>query len=165
MNTPLLLYTSALTSRTGAVYSNGTGHCKFSTTKKNIWRKATKECNGVEFLFDLDESECGRKLKHKETKSSWFEGLGVWGPCWMLFKPQWPQSQEPVCCLFSRCGSIAISMCWLISQKYKFDLAQEQAHDHISVKLARTHHTELSWSLCWLYTSWGRMNDFQYSLS
>lgn len=27
-------------------------------------------CNGVEFLFDLDESECGRKLKHKEKESS-----------------------------------------------------------------------------------------------
>lgn len=124
--------------------------------------------NVVVFLFDLDESVCGRKLKCKETKSSWFEGLGVWGTCWMLFKPRWPQSREPVCCSCSHCCSRAISwraMCWLISQKHKFDLAQEQAHDHISVKLARTHHTELSWSLRWLCTSWGRMNDFQYSLS
>lgn len=35
-------------------------------------------CNGVAFLFVLDESVCGRKLKYKEMKSSWFEGLGVW---------------------------------------------------------------------------------------
>lgn len=66
-------------------------------------------CNGVAFLFVLDESVCGRKLKYKEIKSSWFEGLGVWEASWILFKPQWPQSQEPVCCSCSCCGSIAIS--------------------------------------------------------
>lgn len=151
MNIPLLLYKSAMTSRTGAVSLHRP--LQMLHNKEEYLEESYMVCNSVAFLFDLDESVCGRKLKYKEMKSSWFEGLGVWGACWMLFKPQWPQSQEPVRCSCPRCGSTAISwraMCWLISQKYKFDLAQEQAHDHISVKLARTHHTELSWSLCWL---------------
>lgn len=60
--------------------------------------------NGV-FLFDLDESVCGRKLKYKETKNSWFEFGELFGCC-----------SSPVASVTGTCVLLVLTL-WLHSHQ------------------------------------------------